>query len=304
MNKIKENLYKNINMDHIDKNSIYNIRENGKLVDRNISKEVNIETKKDNPGIVITVKEGSKDNVVQIPVIVTDSGLHDMVYNDFIINDNSSITILAGCAIHNDCDNDTSHSGIHTFKIGKNAKIKYIEKHFGCGTYQKKSINTDTIVEMDENSELIIETTQIGGLDNAVRRTFANISNNSVLNINEKLLTSDNEKIKTSFEIKLNGYDSKTNVISRSISKDSSNQKFISNIIGNERCFGHVECDAILMDNATVSSLPKIKANTKDAILTHEASIGKIAEDEITKLMTLGLTEKEAENEIIKGFLS
>ena len=304
MDSIKQNLYENIDLNNIDENNAYNIRENGKLASRNSTKEVKIETKKDNPGIIITVKKNSKDNVVQIPVIITDSGTHDKVYNDFIINENASVTILAGCAIHNDCDNDTSHSGIHTFKIAKNAKVKYIEKHFGCGTYEKKEINTDTIVELSENAELIIETTQIGGIEKANRKTIANLSNNSVLTINEKLLTSNNEKVKTSFDIKLNGYDSKCNVISRSIAKNESKQEFVSNMVGNEKSFGHVECDAILMDNASITSTPKIKANTKNAMLSHEAAIGKIAEDEIIKLMTLGLTEKEAENEIIKGFLN
>lgn len=304
MDKIKENLYKNIGMDKIDKNSIHNIRENGELFSRNISDEVNIETKKDNPGIIITVKENTKGNIVQIPVIVTTSGLHDMVYNDFLIGNNSEVTILAGCAIHNDCDNDTSHSGIHTFKIGENAKVKYVEKHYGCGSYEKKSINTDTIIELSNNSELMIETTQIGGLNNAIRRTFANISNNSNLIIDEKLLSSSDEKIKTYFEVNLNGIDSKCNILSKAIAKNKSKQNFKSIINGNNKCFGHVECDAILMDNAVITSVPKITAKTSEANLTHEASIGKIAEDEIIKLMTLGLTEKQAEDEIIRGFLS
>lgn len=304
MDNIKKNLYKNIKMDNINDDGIYNIRENGKLVKRKDSEEVKITTKKDNPGINIHVKENTKSASVQIPVIVTQSGLHDMVYNDFYIGANASITILAGCAIHNDCDNDTSHSGIHTFHVGENAKVKYVEKHYGCGSYEKSQINTDTIIYLEENSELVIETVQIGGLSKANRRTFAKINRNANLVINERLMTSSKEKINTYFEVDLDGIDSKCNIVSKSIAKESSKQSFKSIMKGNNKSFGHVECDAILMDKSIVESTPKIVAKTSDANITHEASIGKIAEDEIIKLMTLGLSRKEAENEIIRGFLN
>lgn len=304
MDKIKENLYKNIDMLNTKNSKIHNIRENGKLISRKYTKEIEITNKEDKPGIIIKVKKGTKNKTVQIPVIVTDPGFNDFVYNDFLIEDNSEVTIYAGCAIHNDCDNDSSHSGIHTFKIGKNAKVKYIEKHFGCGTFSKKTINTDTIIYLGESSELSIETTQIGGLEKANRKTSATLNQNSSLNIDEKLLTSDKENIKTSFNVKLLGKDSKCNIISKSIAKDNSKQEFTSIVNGLNKSFGHIECDAILMDNAKVISTPKIVACTKDANITHEASIGKIAEEEIIKLMTMGLDEKEAETTIIRGFLN
>lgn len=301
---IKSNLYKNIDMLNIDKTNSYNLRENGTLIERNSTENVVIETKKDNPGIDIYVKKGTKNNILQIPVIVTASGMHDMVYNDFNIEENAEITIFAGCAIHNDCDNDTSHSGIHTFRIGKNAKVKYIEKHYGCGEFSKKSINTDTIIFQEEGSEFKIETYQIEGLENAIRRTIATLGKNTSLNIDEKLLSTDKDNISTYFKIDLNGENSKCNVISKSIAKHNSKQKFTSVVNGNNKCFGHVECDAILMDKTVVTSTPKIVAKTPDANITHEASIGKIAEDEIIKLMTLGLTEEEAVDEIIRSFLN
>lgn len=304
MDSIKENLYKNIDLDDIDQNSIYNIRENGMLFGRHDSNEIKIETKEDNPGINITVNDNCKGEVVQIPVIITKSGINDLVYNDFIIGDNVEVTILAGCAIHNDCDNDTTHSGIHTFKIGKNSKVKYVEKHFGCGTYERKSINTDTYAYIGENSEFIMDTTQVGGLDKAVRKTYGNLVNNSSFIVKEKLLSANKESIKTIFNVLLNGENSKCNIESKSIAKNKSKQSFESTITGKNKCFGHVECNAILMDKAYITSLPKIISKTPEAILTHEASIGKISEDEIIKLMTLGLTEKQAEDEIIRGFLN
>lgn len=304
MDKIKENLYKHIGMDLIYEHAGINIRENGQLVKRSNTENVTIETKPDNPGIIVTIKENTQNNLIQIPVIVTEEGMHDKVYNDFYIGDNSSVTILAGCAVHNDCNNANSHSGIHTFYIGKNSKVKYVEKHYGDGEYEERQINTDTIIKQDENSEFTIETIQLGGLNKARRRTYADLKENSSLNIDEKLMTSYNEIITTYFKVNLNDNNSKCNIISKAIAKNKSKQKFESIINGNKKCFGHVECNAILMDKAVVTSIPKIVAKTPEANITHEASIGKIAEDEIIKLMTLGLTEKEAEDEIIRSFLN
>lgn len=282
----------------------YNIRENGKGLSRNTTTNIDIKTKEDKPGIDIIVKANTKDETVHIPVIITESGLTDVVYNDFYIGENADITIVAGCGIHN-CSTETSeHDGIHRFFLEKNAKVKYIEKHYGEGEGTgKRILNPQTIVELKDGATLEMETVQIKGVDSAIRQTVGRLEANTNFVISEKIMTHGAQYAKTIFDVKLNGDNASTKVTSRAVAKDASKQEFISNIEGNSKCFGHVECDAIIMDSATVKAIPEILANNVDARLIHEAAIGKIAGEQVTKLMTLGLTEKQAEKEIINGFL-
>lgn len=305
MNKKEKELLNNILDKDVNSSSAFNLRINGELVNRKSTENVKIETKKDKPGINIYVKENTKAEEISIPVIITEDALNDMVYNDFYIGENASVKVFAGCGIHNDCEETSEHSGVHTFHLEKNAKVNYIEKHYGCGEFSNnKTINTLTVIDLKENSELNIETLQISGVDNAIRETNATLLDNSKLIINEKIMTGFNEQAKTKFNVKMDGLNSSLNISSKSIAKDSSHQEFFSTVIGNNECFAHIECDAILMDNATVSSTPEITANDTNASLIHEASIGKIANEQLIKLMTLGLSKEEAEQEIIKGFLN
>lgn len=232
------------------------------------------------------------------------SGLQDMVYNDFYIGEDCDVTIVAGCGIHN-CGVDTSkHDGIHTFYIGKNAKVKYIERHYGEGDGNGENImNPETIVHLEEGASMEMETTQIKGIDSTVRKTGGDLKDNASLEIREKIMTHGKQYAKTDFVVDLNGKGCSANVVSRSVARDQSKQEFFSTINGNNECKGHSECDAIIMDSASVSASPKLTANNIDANLIHEAAIGKIAGEQLIKLMTLGLTEAEAEEQIINGFL-
>lgn len=304
MDKIEKDLLKTIaDIEQVPMGA-YNIRENGKGVARNTTVNIDIVTKTDKPGIDIIVKPNTKNESVHIPVILTQGGFNDVVYNDFYIGENADVVIVAGCGIHNSSCETSQHDGIHTFHLSKGSKVKYIEKHYGEGSGTgDRILNPQTVVNLDEGSYMEMETVQIEGVSSTVRETNANLSKNTTLVISERIMTSAKQTAKTIFNVSLNGKDSSVHVASRSIAKNNSKQEFISNVLGNEKCFGHVECDAIIMDKAKVISTPKIVANHIEASLVHEAAIGKIAGEQLIKLMTLGLTEKEAEEQIISGFL-
>ena len=282
----------------------YNIRTNGELSGRNTSANIDIVSKDGGNGIDIRIKPGTKHESVHIPVILSQSGLTDLVYNDFYIGDDADVLIVAGCGIHNGGNADSKHDGIHRFFVGKNAKVRYVEKHYGSGDGRGKRImNPVTEVTMEEGSEMEMEMVQIRGVDSTKRLTTANLAAGSKLTVKERLLTHGTQDAVSEFEVNLNGEGSSANVISRSVAKEESSQLFISKLHGNAPCAGHSECDSIIMDSAKISAVPEITANTPDAALIHEAAIGKIAGEQIIKLMTLGLTEEEAEAQIVNGFL-
>lgn len=282
----------------------YNIRKNGKGIERKVTENVNIVTKTDKQGIDIYVKENTKLEFVHIPVIITESGLTDIVYNDFYIGKNANVVIIAGCGIHNEHHKDSQHDGIHRFFLEEGAKVKYIEKHYGEGTGDgKRILNPITEVYLKDNSNLEMETVQIKGVDSTIRTTKGVIGNNANLVVLEKIMTNGVQYAKTMFEVDLNGENSSTKVTSRSVATENSVQQFESKVTGNAKSFGHVECDAIIKADAKVIAIPSIIANNVEANLVHEATIGKIAGEQLMKLMTLGLDEKQAEQEIINGFL-
>ena len=263
-----------------------------------------IENKKDKPGIDIIIKPGTKKESLHIPVLLTQSGIKESVYNDFIIGEDCDVTIIAGCGIHNGGKEGSEHSGIHSFVVGKNSKVKYVEKHYGSGEGTgERVMNPTTIIELKEGAYLEMDTVQIKGVDSTKRTTKATLGDNATLVIKEKIMTHGKQTAETDFEVNLDGENSGANVISRSVAKDDSYQLFLSRINGNNICSGHTECDAIIMDNAHVSAVPEITANHIDAALIHESAIGKIAGEQLIKLMTLGLTEQEAEEQIVNGFL-
>ncbi len=304
MNKIQKDLLEQIAGIHEVPQGAYNIRMNGEGAGRNTTENIDIVTKTDKPGIDIIIKPGTKNESVHIPVILSQTGLKDLVYNDFYIGEDADVTIVAGCGIHNGGDEKSQHDGIHSFHIGKNAKIRYIEKHYGEGDGSGENvINPTTIIEIEENGYMEMETVQIKGISSTKRDTSAKLKDGATLIVKEKLMTHGKQYAETNFDVELNGVDSSTHVISRAVAKEQSNQLFVSKIVGNNRCNGHTECDAIIMDDAVVKAVPEITAANVDASLIHEAAIGKIAGEQIIKLMTLGLTEKEAEEQIISGFL-
>ena len=282
----------------------YNIRKNGQGIERKVNDNINIVTKEDKSGIDIIVKDDVKFDFVHIPVIVTESGIKDLVYNDFYIGKDAEVTIIAGCGIHNDKHLLSRHDGIHTFYLDEGAKVKYIEKHYGQGEGTgERVLNPKTVVKLKKGATLEMDSVQIEGVDSTIRETEGELEENSNFIVSEKIMTHGKQYAKTVFNVKLNGKNSSTHVISRSVAKEESKQEFYSNIEGNTECYGHVECDAIIMDNGVVKAVPEILANSIDARLVHEAAIGKIAGEQLTKLMTLGLSEKEAEAKIVNGFL-
>ncbi|MCI8382643.1 MAG: SufD family Fe-S cluster assembly protein [Lachnospiraceae bacterium] len=282
----------------------YNIRANGALDSRQTTANINIVTKQDRPGIDIIIAPGTKRESVHIPVIISQTGLKDLVYNDFYVGEDADVTIIAGCGIHNCGDQDSTHDGIHSFHLEKNAKVRYVEKHYGAGDGNGHNMmNPTTIIELAEGAGLEMETVQIKGIDSTTRVTRAKLEADASLVIREKIMTHGNQTAVTDFTVDMDGAGSSANVMSRSVAKENSHQKFVSVINGNNRCAGHTECDAIIMDQASVTALPELTANHVDANLIHEAAIGKIAGEQLIKLMTLGLTEKEAEEQIVNGFL-
>ena len=286
-------------------NGAYNLRSNGCGVERRSSENIIITPKEDKPGITITVKPNTKNETAYIPVIITEDNVNDLVYNDFYIGENCDITIIAGCGIHNDGCGTSQHDGIHTFYIGKNAKVKYIEKHYGEGSIEsKKILNPTTIVHMEENSYCEMNMTQIKGVNSTKRETEANLGKDAKLIINEKLMTHDEQTAHSNVNCNLNGEGSIVQIVSRSVAKDSSVQVFHPIATGNNSCKAHIQCDSIIMDKAKVGSIPEIQANHTEAQIVHEAAIGRINNDQLLKLETFGLSEEEAEKVIIDAFLS
>ena len=282
----------------------YNIRKNGKLDSRASTANIEIVSKEDKSGIDIHIKDGTVRQSVHIPVIITETGLDELVYNDFFIGKDCDVVIVAGCGIHNDGSDKSQHDGVHTFYVGENSKVQYVEKHYGEGEGTGERImNPQTVVYLEKGASIQLDTTQIRGVDSTKRYTKVVVKEGGEAVINEKLLTHDRQHATSEMDIILAGADSKGRVISRSVAQDTSEQVFYPRMIGDAAGFGHVQCDSILMGQAKIQSIPAITANHPDAQLIHEAAIGRIAGDQILKLMTLGLTAEEAEEEILHGFL-
>ena len=305
MDEIQKRLLREIADLHKVPDGAYNIRANGETAARNTTANIDIVTKTDKPGIDIFIKPGTKNESVHIPVVLSESGIDETVYNDFHIGDDCDVVIVAGCGISNCGKQDSKHDGIHRFFVGRNAKIKYVEKHYGEGDgLGKRIMNPGTEVYQQEGSCVEMEMVQIKGVDSTVRKTVAKLDAGARLVVHERLMTHGEQYAESSYTIELEGDGSSADVVSRSVARDRSYQKYISNIVGNCVCTGHTECDAIIMDSARVLAIPELDAANVDASLIHEAAIGKIAGDQIIKLMTLGLTEQQAEDQIISGFLA
>lgn len=282
----------------------YNIRANGESAARNTTANIDIVTKTDKPGIDIIIKPGTKKESVHIPVVLSQTGLKENVFNDFYIGEDCDVVIVAGCGIHNCGGGDSEHDGIHTFHVGRNSKVRYIEKHYGEGEGRgKRLMNPTTEVFLEEGAHMEMETTQISGIDDTLRKTTAKLARNATLVIHEKVMTTGTQNAVSDFTADLDGEGSSCNLVSRTVAKDQSTQHFISVLNGNATCAGHSECDSIIMDNAKVLASPQLSASCTDASLIHEAAIGKIAGEQLIKLMSLGLTESEAEEQIVNGFL-
>ena len=305
MDAIQKNLLEQVAELHGVPEGAYNIRANGKAAARNTTASIDIVSKTDKDGIDIIIKPGTKNQSVHIPVVLSESGLTETVYNDFFIGDDCDVTIVAGCGIHNCGVQNSEHSGIHAFYVGKNARVRYVERHYGEGDGLGENImNPTTIVEMREGSYMEMETTQIKGVDSTIRTTKAKLGPNSTLIIKEKVMTHGRQLAKSDFTVDLDGEGCHTNVISRSVARGESKQVFLARINGNAACYGPSECDAIIMDQCVVSAIQEVTANCLDAQLSHEAAIGKIAGEQLTKLMNLGRSEKEADEQIVNGFLN
>ncbi len=283
----------------------YNIRSDSESVGRQSSANIDIMPKEGVSGLDIFIKPNTKGETVHIPVVMTKSGLKEQVYNDFFIGENADVEIVAGCGIDNCGAHDSQHDGIHRFYVGRNSKVRYVEKHYGSGSGQgKRILNPVTEVYMDEDSLVEMEMVQIKGVDDTTRTTVADLKEGAKLFVRERLMTHGDQRAVSVYTVNLNGKDSVADIVSRGVAREDSYQRLDLKIVGNAACKGHTECDSIIMDNGRILAVPALEANDVDASLVHEAAIGKIAGEQLVKLMTLGLTEAEAEEQIINGFLS
>ena len=304
MDAIQKRLLEEVANLHEVPEGAYNFRANGQMAGRHTTANIDIQTKTDLPGIDILIKPGTKKESVHIPVVVSASGIKETVYNDFYVGDDSDVVIVAGCGIDNCGTQDSEHDGVHRFFIGKNSKVRYVEKHYGSGDGQgKRILNPVTEVTMEDGSVMEMEMVQIKGVDSTERVTRANLGKDARLVVRERLMTHGTQQAVSAYDVELNGEGSSADVVSRSVAKDSSYQKLDLCLKGNASCSGHTECDSIIMDEGRILAVPSLEANDTDAMLVHEAAIGKIAGEQLVKLMTLGLTEQEAEEQIIQGFL-
>jgi len=304
LNDIQRRVLEEVADLHATPEGAYNIRVNGEMESRNTTANIDISTKEDKSGIDIRIKDGTKKESVHIPVVLSKSGIKETVYNDFYIGEDCDVVIVAGCGIDNCGNQDSQHDGVHRFFVGKNSRVKYVEKHYGSGDGAgKRILNPVTEIYLDEGSLAELEMVQIKGVDSTNRSTIAKVAAGAKLVVRERLMTHGDQYAISDYVVELNGTDAGADVVSRSVARENSYQKFDSKIVGNCICSGHTECDAIIMDNARVLAVPQLEANCLDASLIHEAAIGKIAGEQLTKLMTLGLTEQEAEEQIINGFL-
>ena len=304
LDEIQKRLIREVADLHDIPEGAYNFRANSSLAGRNTTANIDIKTKEDKPGIDIIIKEGTKNESVHIPVVLSQSGIKETVYNDFYVGDNADVLIVAGCGIDNCGSQDSQHDGIHRFFIGKNSKVRYVEKHYGSGDGNgKRILNPVTELYLDEGSTAELEMVQIKGVDSTNRTTLAELKKDARLVVHERLMTHGEQQAASVYNVKLNEDGSSADVVSRSVARDSSYQKLDLCVSGNAACSGHTECDSIIMDNGRILAVPSLEANNIDAALVHEAAIGKIAGDQLIKLMTLGLTEAEAEEQIINGFL-
>lgn len=305
MNSVTEQLLKLVSDFKGDFTGAYNLRENGRCAGRQSTEQVLIDSKQDLPGLDIHILPGAKGETVSIPACVSHGGIDDLVYNDFYVGEGADVVIVAGCGVHTEDGEPARHNGVHRFFLEKNAHVKYLEKHVGTGRGKGvRTIDPVTTIDLKEGAVLEMETSQIGGVDRSTRKTRAALGKGARLLIRESLLTEFSQEALTEFEVTLNGEGYAVDLVSRSVAKGESHQAYRSNIIGNAPCTGHSECDAILADHGRVDAAPELSANHGDAALIHEAAIGKIAGEQILKLRTLGLTEEEAEEKIIEGFLN
>ncbi len=304
MDEIQKRILREVAGLHDVPEGAYNIRANGKSAGRASTANIEIIPREDGQGLTIKIKPGTKNESVHIPVVMSESGIKETVYNDFYIGEGSDVIIVAGCGIDNCGNQDSQHDGIHRFFVGKDSKVKYVEKHYGSGDGKgKRILNPVTEVYMEDNSTCEMEMVQIKGVDDTERTTRAELKEGAKLIVRERLMTHGDQRAISIYKVDMNGEGSNADVVSRSVARDSSYQKFDAVLTGNAPCSGHTECDAIIMDDGRILAVPGLEANDVDAALVHEAAIGKIAGDQIIKLMTLGLTEEEAEEQIINGFL-
>ena len=305
LDNVTENVLDVINDHKFEQKGAYNLRQNGTSICHGDSEHIKIKRKTDKPGIDIYIDGETKGEAVYIPVVVSVSGMTDVVYNDFYVADGADVSIIAGCGIHNSGCNESRHDGIHTFHVGKNANVRYEEKHYGEGNGTGgKVLNPVTNIYVGENSVFTLDTAQIKGVDSTLRETNVELAKNAKLFVTERLMTDGKQQAESNIEVQLNGEDSSAQIISRSVGKGESVQTFHPNAIGNSKCQAHIQCDSIIMDHAEVCSIPEIRAKNVDAAIIHEAAIGRINDEQLLKLRTLGLTEEEAENVIIQNFLN
>ena len=305
LNQLQKKILEEVADLHKVPEGAYNIRSDSKSVGRRSTENIEIVPKTDVSGLDIRIRPGTKNESMHIPVILTESGLRETVYNDFFVGEGADVLIVAGCGIDNCGNQDSEHDGIHRFFVGRGASVRYVEKHYGQGEGRgKRILNPVTEVTLEEGASIEMEMVQIKGVDDTDRKTVAKLGAGAKLVVRERLMTHGEQRAVSTYDVELNGAGASADVVSRSVAKDDSFQRFDAKIVGNAESRGHTECDSIIMDRGRILAVPALEANDVDAALVHEAAIGKIAGAQLIKLMTLGLTEREAEEQIVNGFLS
>lgn len=305
LDKVTQAILKYIDEAGFRQEGAFNLRHNGMALCHGDSEHVRIVRKEDKPGIDIYIDGETDGEEVHIPVVLDASGFTDRVYNDFHIADGANVVIIAGCGIHNDGHADSQHDGVHSFFVGKGANVTYKENHYGAGEGDgARILNPVTKIYMEENSVFTLDTSQIKGVDSTKRETEVELGRNSKLFVLEKLMTHGDQLAESNMEVRLNGEGSSAQIISRSVARENSSQIFHPAAVGNAKCNAHIQCDSIIMDQAHVRSIPEIDARHLDAAIIHEAAIGRINDEQLIKLRTMGMKEEEAENVIIEAFLN
>lgn len=306
IDQVTQGVLKQIDDSGFKQEGAYNLRYNGYALCHGDSEHIKIKKREDgNSGINVYISGQTQGEEVHIPVVLSTSGMKDVVYNDFYVEEGARVTIVAGCGIHNAGCNESRHDGIHTFHVGRGAEVTYTEKHYGEGEGTgARVLNPVTKVILEENAIFTLDTAQIKGVDSTVRETEVEMGAGARLFVTERLMTHDKQTAVSNMDVCLNGEGSSAQIVSRSVAKGESVQTFHPRAIGNAGCHAHIQCDSIIMEKARVSSIPEINANHIDAAIIHEAAIGRINSDQIMKLRTLGLSQEEAESVIVEAFLN
>ena len=281
----------------------YNIRADGKLAGRNTTAHINIVTKEDKPGIDIYIAPGTKNESVHIPVIISQTGLKDMVYNDFYIGEDCDVTIVAGCGIHNCGTQESRHDGIHTFYLAKNAKLRYST----IENWSKNMYNLNTKRALVEEGGVIEWVSgSFGSHVGCLYPMSVLKGDNSKMEFTGVTFAGAGQNLDTGAKVVHIGKNTSSYMNTRSISKSGGISTFRSSVVvqkGAKHAKSSVSCQSLMLDSESRSdTVPAMDIRTKDTAVGHEAKIGSISNEAVFYLMSRGMSEEDARALIVSGF--